>query len=281
MLLLATALTLAATPPRGAWAAIELEGKLDGRVGKAPLHVYVPAGTAKQFPLVIALPGWNHTPELWRSKSDLGALADRYGFVLAVPQLGKSIYETRFYPESKSSWTVAPGARWVGEVVLPWLRAHYPVASERAHTAIIGYSTGGRGALLVAEAYPEFAFVGSLSGTFDLLRLDPKDGEYRIHAALYGERDAFPERWKLDNCVEPARLEQLGDTRVYAAHGADDRVVKPDQLAALQGALPAGEFVLVPRAGHDWAFWNAQWPVVFERAAKALSAPARGSPSPR
>jgi S-formylglutathione hydrolase FrmB len=270
------ALGLAFAVIASGWEApIALEGTIDGRAGKSPLHVYLPKGydAAKAYPLLIVLHGWDHSPELFRKKSDLAGLADAHGFVLAVPQMGRSIYETKFYAETKSPWTVAPGTRWVGEVVLPYVRAHYPVEKL---AGVIGYSTGGRGAVLVAEAYPQdFVFAGSLSGTFDLMRLDPKDGEYKIHAVMYGARDAFEARWKLDNCVEPARLEKLGAIRVYAAHGADDKVVNPNQLQALRDALPAAEIELVPGFGHDWKFWNARWSKTFELAAKTMKLSAK------
>lgn len=258
---------------------IEVSGAIDGKPGKGSLLVYLPAGYSKQkkSPLVIALHGWDHSAELFKSKSDLGALADKYGFVVAVPNMGKTIYETRFYPQTKGAWTTAPGTRWVGEVILPYLRAHFAVFDDRAHTAVIGYSTGGRGAVLLAEAYPQFAFAGSLSGTYELMTLNPTEGEYKIHAIVYGSRDAFKERWQLDNCVAPERLKKLSGTALFIAHGAKDASVNPDQLALLRQALKGSaievEYVVAPEAGHDWNFWNSQWGRVFERMAKALGPP--------
>lgn len=272
-------------PATGHWSeSVKVSGTVDGASATAPMLVYLPAGYAskgdRKYPLVIALPGWNHTPELFRDKGELARWADQYGVVLAVPAMGKTIYETRFYPESQGTWAAVPGARWVGKVLLPYVRTHYAVWGDRAHTAIIGYSTGGRGAVLVAEAYPEFAFAGSLSGTFDLMRLDPKDGEYRIHAIVYGPREKFPERWKLDNCISPERLAKLAGTRLFIGHGDRDKVVPPNQLDALRDALRGNtsvqaEFVMTPGAGHDWAYWNGQWGALFQAMGAALGAPAR------
>lgn len=277
--LLAAAPVIAAGASQGAWQTTTLEVR-------AALHVYLPAGypTAKKHPLVIALPGWNHSPELWRQKSDLGPLADRHGCVIAMPAMGKSVYETKFYPQTKSPPTPRPGTLWVGEVVLPHVRAQYAVNAARTHTAIIGYSTGGRGAVLLAEAYPLFSFAGSVSGTFDLMRLAAGDGEYKIHAAIYGPRDEFPERWQLDNCISPARLGALTGTRLYVAHGGKDDVVKPDQLTALEEALKGrdvkADFVRVPGAGHDWKLWSSQWAPMFAAAAAAWSERPATAPAP-
>lgn len=267
---------------QGKWQSLKVTGKLDGKSQTAAVLVYTPAAEdpAKKYPLVLALHGWNHTPEMFRDKGDLARYADQYGLVLAIPAMGKTVYETAFYPESKKTWGAIPGARWVGEIVLPYLRKNLPVYDDRAHTAVVGYSTGGRGALLLAAAYPEFAFAGSSSGTFDLMRLDPKDGEYKIHAVIYGPREQFKERWELDNVIAPARLDKLEGTVVYAAHSGQDIVVKPDQLEALRQANAARAaprkavsaiIALVPEGGpHDWPFWVGQWELMFRTLGKTL-----------
>ena len=283
-------------PDAGHWTGpVKVSGKVDGKAMTQTLLVYLPRGypadparratedpakADKKFPLVIALHGWKHSPEMLRDKGTLARWADAYGVVIGVPTMGVTIYETALYPESTRTWGAIPGTRWVGEVILPYLRASYAVYPDRAHTAVIGYSTGGRGAVLLAEAYPEFAFAGSASGTFDLMRLDPKDGEYKIHAVVYGPRDQFKARWELDNCVSPARLAKLAGTQLFVAHSAKDKSVPPDQLDALRDAVKAtpaihGGFVMSPEGGHTWEYWNSQWGAMFAAMAKALGLPAQ------
>lgn len=275
----------------GRWETQELRGKVGEVTATGRVLVYLPAGfdpaAARKAPLVLALHGWNHTPEQLRDKADLEILADRHGLVLALPAMGKSVYESAFYPQTRQAWGAVPGARWVGEVVLPRLREQYAVATDRAHTAVIGYSTGGRGALLLAQDYPEVAFAGSLSGTFDLSRLSPKDGEYKIHAAVYGPRRQFAERWQLDNVVAPERVGRLGATALFLGHGGRDAVVAPEQLAALVDELEAQELlsasvkvVRAPDGAHDWPYWNSQWPAMFEAMMQAFAA-AEGPPKRR
>jgi len=258
------ALTL--EPAKGAW--------VTHLIPSSPVtHVYLPAGYSKKkpHPLVIALPGWNHTPELWRQKSDLAPFGDKHGCVIAMPAMGKTVYETSFFPGQRQP-LIVPGAKLIGEGVLPSVRAEHAPLADRTHTAVIGYSTGGRGAVLLLEEYPlELSFAGSVSGTYDLMRLPPADGEYKIHAAVYGPRDAFKDRWEHDNCIAPARLDKLSGKRLYIAHGEKDAVVKPDQLEALRDALKGrdvvADFTLVPGAGHDWKLWSSQWAPMFEAAA--------------
>ncbi|MCB9731960.1 MAG: prolyl oligopeptidase family serine peptidase [Deltaproteobacteria bacterium] len=271
-----------ATPPADGWQPAEaVAGEVAGAHAETRVLVYLPRGYTQRdegarFPLVIALHGWGHSPELYRDEGDLGRWADRYGLVVAVPAMGKTVYEAALYPESRKTWAKAPGAPFVAEVVLPWLRRSYAVAQDRAHTAVIGYSTGGRGALVLAERWPgDFAFAGSLSGTFDLDRLAPKTGEYRIHAAVFGPRDEHAARWADEDVDTPAHLAALADVAIYAAHGAADRSVPPDQLDALRAALdgrPHGAvtFALVPGAGHAWGFWTGQNEGLFGALARAL-----------
>lgn len=284
-LCLLLALELAAPAPAGgAWSGpIAVTGTVEGVTHTADVVVYTPRGhsAARPAPLVLALHGWNHTAALFRKEGDLARWADTLGAIVVIPELGKSVYETAFYPESKPKyvWGPIPGTRWVGEVVLPWARKTLAVRSDRAHTAAIGYSTGGRGALLLAEVYPAaFGFVGSLSGTYDLSILRPNEGEYKIHKVIFGDRDKFEPRWTRDNVIAADRLSQLANLRIYVAHGGKDLSVNPDQVDALRRALAPHaqarhivlDSVIVPGAAHDWKFWTSQWGPMFEAFDAAL-----------
>jgi S-formylglutathione hydrolase FrmB len=244
--------------------------------GRGQVRVYLPRGYPGRggWPLAIALHGWMHAPARWAGLG-LAGLADRHGVVVVAPEMGSSVYERSFYPETRRAWGGLPGACWIAEVVLPWAQRTLAVSHQRSRTAILGYSTGGRGALVVAGRTPRFAFAGSLSGTYDLGLLQPGEGEYAIHEEVFGGRAGREGRWREED-VWPL-LPALAGTRLFLAHGAEDRVVRPDQLEALRRRLGPGHgravLVEVGGAGHDEAFWRLELPALFAALAEALGLP--------
>jgi putative tributyrin esterase len=261
----------------GAWEAITLSAEWQGEPATGEVWVYVPsslpasaeaaAGAEEPvFPLLVALPGWNSPGSAWRDSSVLTELAEARGFVVVAPSLGRSVYEAAYYEDTRRRWSPHPGLAWVRDVVVPAVRARLPVDRRPEATAVIGYSTGGRGAALLGATTDLFGFAASLSGTFDLTAVDTESGEYRIHAAVFGSRRRNPERWLAEDC--PRDPAAYAGVRWYAAHGGADEVVPASQtgdwLAAMRGAGVPVEGEVVARAGHDWRFWNAQLPMVID-----------------
>lgn len=263
---------------------VEVIAKMSGSKVSGEVMVYLPAGydeaAPTRAPLVVVLPDRGDDPATVRDRADLEILADRYGLVLAVPALGSSIYETALYPETKKPWAPIPGTRWIGEAVVPYVRKHYAVATDRARSAVVGYGFGGRGALLLASKYPMFTFAASLSAPLDLTALQPRDDDYKAVAMVLGSRRKLEDRWRAESCVAPTRVATLGGTALYLGHGERDSVVPPVHLTSFLAALDAAEatgarrpavtVVRSPDGGHDWAYWNSQWPALFEALARAV-----------
>ena len=108
------------------------------------------------------------------------------------------------------------------------------------------------------------------------MALDPKTGEYRIHAIIYGARDKYPDRWERDNVLAADHLPKLAGLHLYVAHGDKDKAVPVEQLAIFEKALTkvtlaSSVFVVTPGAGHDWALWNAHWPPMFEAMGRVFA----------
>ena len=261
--LLCATLGASPEPAPGRWLdPVQVQGEVEGIAFEAPVLVYLPRGYCADGSqkLLVALHGWAHAPEDFRKHTRLAALADEKGLVVVLPAMGKTVYETKFYPETRNAWGKVPGARWVAEVVLPWARKTYAAGRDKASTGILGYSTGGRGAVVVAERWPEFGFVASLSGTYALRELPVTMGESKIHAAVFGDLAKFPDRWTLDDAVRPGLQEALAGVKVVLAHGGKDKVVPPDQMERMRRFLEDSKAVVTvdldKPAGHEWPFWD-------------------------
>jgi len=267
---------------------IKAEVQVDGKVlkGQHRLLVYLPFGyddpahKDKVWPVAVALAGWNHPAEFWRDQSGIAKLADTYGIVVACPEMGQTIYETRFFKETTRPWGPVPGLPWLLQAVLPYVRSHYRVKPGPEGAGILGYSTGGRGALVAVQAGAPFAFCGSLSGTYDLPTLIPRTGEYKIHAYVYGEKSAFPARWAEESSQDEKRVGPLRKTYLYVAHGLKDKVVDPGQASRWRDFMAAqhlpGRVELDASGGHDWAFWNRKLPELFGEMDKVFRGGAVG-----
>jgi pimeloyl-ACP methyl ester carboxylesterase len=248
------------------WVKVTLGGSLEEGAleGQGVVWLHTPPGL-EQAPILLGLPGWKFSSTTWEEHADVGALAAEHGFRLALADMHISVYESAFYPETVADFRwcgpgcTLPGARWVGEVVAPWLRTQGAIAG------LFGLSTGGRGAVLLAQRYPGIAPKAcSMSGTFDLFALPP-GGEVQIHQVIYGPREQFPDRWRADDTV--SQPETLAGLSALVIHGAADPAVPPAQSEALAAAMEAQgaevRLVLVPGAGHDWGLWAGQLPSCF------------------
>ncbi len=209
---------------------------------------------------VIGLPGWNFESRTWEDNAQISQLAMQYGVTVALPEMHKSIYETSFFPETNADyrWSGSGqigGARWIGEVVLPFLQTTYGEVN-----GVFGLSTGGRGAVLVPQLYKTWRPLRacSMSGTFDLFSLEPSMGEYKIHSVIYGPRNKFPARWQADDTL--SLLEDLRGVQVLLIHRQNDPHVPVSQSATLHDALQQrglpSIFDSVEGGGHDWALWS-------------------------
>lgn len=274
MLTLLSAIALAQPAPQETtqvngreWRKVDLTAGVDGGApSTAAVWIYEPPNLRPEKPIVLGLPGWKFAAMTWEEHAGVAALAEQHGVAVALADMHITIYESAFYPETVAAYKwcgpecTVPGLRWVGEVILPWLTDSYTVAGA------FGLSTGGRGAVLAAQAYQGIPRACSISGTFDLFSLTEGGGEYRIHEVVYGSRAAHPERWRADDSL--ARIDELKGTEVLLIHGAADGAVPPAQSQAL-AAAPGVTVSLVDGGGHDWALWKSQAPACFAFLAPA------------
>lgn len=227
------------------------------RCNTVPVRFYMPANY--RYRVMILLPGWRHPNSVWEKYSVLFQLAEQYGVALVMPQMGRANYLTRWYPETRGQmkWQGGiPSLLWVGRVLLPWIRERF--GSVPLYVA--GYSTGARGAMMSATRYPVFAGAGYLSGDWDLVT-----DQGLLYRWSLGLMEKFPCRWRRDNSKYLAY--RLKDTRVYASHGLKDRTTPAGQTELMHRDLDRlkidNVLELDASGGHNWAYWNRQFPRMF------------------
>ncbi len=237
-----------------------ISGSVDGVTGKGRIGVFMPHGYSaarkEPFRLLVALHGWRGKASDWEKRSRITYWANKYQYVLVVPDMGTSVYERAYYPETRAryKWGKIPGGRWVGEVVLPYMRKRYNVYKTRQKTGVFGLSTGGRGAALLPVYYKEFRAFAALSGDYDIT-LQPKE---RTCTYIYGPYARFPGRWRKDN--SRYLLSEYKDVAAYLVHGVKDSICPVKQSRLFYQDLKKKGFDVTAefpaKLGHSWYVWD-------------------------
>lgn len=239
---------------------------------ECPLQIYFPKNYNNGTPArtLIALHNYEGSLTSWGKKTNIEHYANKYGFILVCPEMGRTIYETKYYPETTRRWNGIPGGKWVGDILLPYLQQKFSIALKKEKTGILGYSTGARGAFIIASNYPQyFSAVAGLSGDYDPISM-PKD---RLLTSVYGTYKNFPERWSNDDNIIKQAI-HLKNTYTFIAHGEKDGMVPCDQSRLLTIRLLQlmnkdksyykPEFYIKVKKFHNWEFWRMMVPPMME-----------------
>ena len=212
---------------------------------------------------ILVLPGWNFSRKRWLQETSLRNEALKRGYNLILPEMAVTIYESAYFPETKRKWSKTPGSEWIKNILIPEMQKRYLLLPSQFN-AVMGLSTGGRGAVLVALYNKKiFKAAASLSGDFDQTRM-PQD---KLMTAVYGPYQQYKERWEtLDN---PYYMIPQWDIPLYLGHGTNDTVVPFSQTKifyeALKKAKPTLNVVFHSCAcAHDFAYWDSEVAPVLE-----------------
>jgi pimeloyl-ACP methyl ester carboxylesterase len=208
---------------------------------------------------MLVLPGWNFSRTDWCDKSALCTQARAAGYRLILPEMGKSIYATRTYPETRADWRTLATLTFVVDTLLPALQAQHKVLLPGGNNYLVGLSTGGRGVAMIALRTGKLFKAGAaLSGDFDQT-LQPTDNLMR---GWYGPQPQFPDRWTGED--NPARNAARLQVPLYLGHGEKDNIVPVAHTLTLHRALQQHNPLLRthlhldPAAGHDYTYWNSE-----------------------
>lgn len=204
---------------------------------------------------MLVLPGWNFSRKQPFGDVPVIRIFLDKGYRLILPEMGKSVYASHYFPETRKDWIKYPTLTWITDTMFPLLQDKYGILHEEENNFITGISTGARGVVLIAAAKPVFKAGAAVSGDYDQTLL-PGDN---LMKGVYGEYAKFSERWKtIDN---PASQVSRMTTPLYLAHGIKDNVVPVEQTKhyyeQLHEAQPELEVILSinDSAGHEPLYW--------------------------
>ncbi|MCH2224740.1 MAG: prolyl oligopeptidase family serine peptidase [Crocinitomicaceae bacterium] len=219
---------------------------------------------------IITLPGWNFSRNQWCDSTSFCQKALQEGYIIVQPEMGKSIYCERFYPETRTDWRKYPTRKWIKDSLISELQTYHILHSTHSNF-ILGLSTGARGAALLARDLPHiFKGCAVLSGDYDQTKF-PMDNLYR---GFYGEFKNFPDRWLEDDNL----ITHITDLKVpiYIGHGSNDNVVSIEHSRLLKQALDSShnskyEFHIDSLSTHNYSYWNSEIDNILEYFSKITS----------
>lgn len=204
---------------------------------------------------MLVLPGWNFSRKQPFGDVPVIRIFLDKGYRLILPEMGKSVYASYYFPETRKDWIKYPTLTWITDTMFPLLQDKYGILHEEENNFITGISTGARGVVLIAAVKPVFKAGAAVSGDYDQTLL-PGDN---LMKGVYGEYAKFSERWKtIDN---PASQVSRMTTPLYLAHGIKDNVVPVEQTKhyyeQLHEAQPELEVILSinDSARHEPLYW--------------------------
>jgi pimeloyl-ACP methyl ester carboxylesterase len=252
-----------------------LSGRNTIKIDNIEVEIWVPEVEPRAD--ILLLPGWNFTRNDWCEKTLLCRKALHEGYRLIMPEMGKSIYASRYYPETRADWRTYPTGTWLADTLIPDLQKKYCLFQENGENYVIGLSTGGRGVAMIDLLVPGlFKSGAAFSGDYDqtLMKGD------NLMRGFYGDYEQFPERWEGED--NPAfRVKEI-NIPLYLSHGKKDQMVPWQQTEhfykLMRKAHPDLQLTLsLPEeSGHDFAFWGNEVDNALAFFEKVSHSPAEG-----
>ncbi|MCX7987548.1 MAG: prolyl oligopeptidase family serine peptidase [Bacteroidales bacterium] len=212
---------------------------------------------------ILVLPGWNFPCDDICRKSNFCSLAIEQGYTIVLPDMKKSVYATRIYPETRPDWLQYHTRSWVTDTLIPYLQSKFQIFLFEHKNYLFGISTGGRGVALIAcfDSLKLFRAGAALSGDFDqTLMLNDN-----LMKGYYGSYQKFPKRWEGED--NPTKNADKIRIPIYLAHGTDDSIVPYSQSVVFYDQLKKisslpHQLHIVSGAKHSYEFWSTQYSYV-------------------
>ncbi len=235
-------------------------------INKVPVDMYIPKKLNEECTkTLLVLPGWKFSRKRWFQETELIQYITNQSYVALAPETSVTIYESKYYPETKLKWHPKPGLKFFLEDFFPFFRTHQIFLDLKMNFAL-GLSTGGRGVVMIATQLPDlFISIATLSGDFDQT-ITPHDNLMKL---VYGPYETFPYRWEEDNPFY--YIQKNGwKTNLYIGHGKEDPIVSFQHSLRLYEFLSQKNnsfkivFSLREKQKHDFLYWNSELSSIFD-----------------
>lgn len=213
---------------------------------------------------ILVLPGYRFHRSRWLKNSRLKKLAEKKRYCLILPEMGRSIYESRFFAGSMNKEFEVPTIEWLKKIFFPYIRNDHHLLMRGKKNFLLGLSTGARGVALIHLHFKNTFIAGAaLSGDYDQREM-PYD---RLMSNIYGPYEKFPERRRIDN---PVIMAEKWNMPLYLSHGRQDEVVPWHQTDLFYNALIDANkhhtlqiIMKITDDSHNFSFWDRELDDIF------------------
>lgn len=204
----------------------------------------------RTFPTVYILHGYGGDYADWTNliRKDLPSLADKYGFIMVMPDGRDS-----WYWDSTQNPSMQMETFFVKDLV-PFIDANYPTQKDASKRAITGLSMGGHGALWLAIRHSDiWGNAGSMSGGLDIR---PFASKWKMMQAI-GPMDTNSKSWDNHTVINLVNSLKPGQLNLTIDCGVDDFFIEVnrDVHKALVNAKIPHDYTEHPGA-HTRAYWR-------------------------
>lgn len=207
---------------------------------------------------ILVLPGWNLPDTQWCTATLLCEKAILMHYNLLFVEMQRSVYLENYYPQTRLDYKQYPTRTWLMDSVVNVLQ-NTEIIYPKNFNYVIGLSTGGRGAAILALEYPNiFKGAACLSGDFDpTLQKDDKLMIYSI-----GPYDKYKSLWEGSNNIAKRASEMK--TPIYIGHGKKDKTSPIIQSTHFAEELKKQNPKLLVKTnfpdsmGHNYKYWDSE-----------------------
>lgn len=210
---------------------------------------------------LVLLPGWNYSRTDWCDNSSVCEKALAKGYILVLPAMRQSIYADKYYPETQAFFKNHPLRGWFQKAVVGKLQREFGILKPGQPNFLMGLSTGGRGAAMLALENPElYTAAATLSGDFDP-NLEPEE---KLMTQMYGSQQDFPERWNGSHNIRLRAKKGEYKVPTYIGHGTEDNIVPIQQSESFAATLKTQpvwkqcKLHLAEGYKHDYKYWDSE-----------------------